>query len=153
MIIRQQVFHTFLGLCLSFFVAGNCFATMYKWVDEDGNTHYSEKPPAGDVEVETIKPPPKVDTDSAVKAFEEQKGEEARQEEAESKAAEEQANKDKDLALMKSNCETAKKNLESITANPRVFTRDEQGNRVRMGEEQRQAKIEAAKKDIAEFCK
>ena len=153
MINRQQIFHTILGLCLSFFVAGNCYAAMYKWVDEDGNTHYSEKPPAGDVEVKTIKPPPKVNTDAAVKAVEARKEAEAKQEEAESKAAEEKALDEKDKALMKANCETAKKNLASISDNPRVFTRDEQGNRVRMDEQQRQAKIEAAKKDIAEFCK
>lgn len=153
MINNQRIIHTIFGLGLSFFVAGNCYAAMYKWVDEEGNTHYSEKPPAGDVEVKTIKPPPKVDSDSAVKAVEERKEEEVKQKEAESKTAEEQAKKQQDAALMKQNCETARKNLESITANPRVYSTDEQGNRVRLGEDQRQAKIEAAKKDIAEFCK
>ena len=149
----KRILHNILGLCLLFFVAGNVYAAMYKWVDEEGNTHYSEKPPAGDVEVKTIKPPPKVDTDAAVNAVEERKEAEAEQKESESKSAEEQAKKQQDADLMKANCETARKNLESITDNPRVFTRDEQGNRVRMGEDQRQASIDAAKKDIAEFCK
>ncbi|MCG8614453.1 MAG: DUF4124 domain-containing protein, partial [Pseudomonadales bacterium] len=29
---------------------------MYKWVDEDGNTHYSQSPPPAGVEGTTIKP-------------------------------------------------------------------------------------------------
>ena len=53
------------------FAVGNCYAEMYKWVDADGQAHYSEKPPAGDVKVTTIKAPPKVDTEKALKELEE----------------------------------------------------------------------------------
>ena len=33
-------------------------AVTYKWVDEDGNTHYTQSPPPGDTKAETIAPAP-----------------------------------------------------------------------------------------------
>ena len=62
----------YLGLVISsvltfILVPQNSIARMYKWVDEDGNTQYTQSPPPGDIESEVIKPPPKVDTEAAEK--------------------------------------------------------------------------------------
>jgi len=149
----RRVFHYSLRLCLLFFIVGNCYAKMYKWVDEDGNTHYSEKPPAGDVEVQTVKPPPKVNTEKALKQQEENKKKSEEAKEEQTKSAEEKTKDEADKARQKANCETARKNLASVSANPRVYSVGADGERRRLGEEERQAKITAAQKDIAEFCK
>ncbi len=34
--------------------AGGVFAAPYKWVDKDGNVHYSDKPPPGNVKAEQV---------------------------------------------------------------------------------------------------
>ena len=63
-------------LCLivtGIFLSLSANAKMYKWVDEEGNVQYSQSPPNSDVTVEEIKPPSKVDTDSAQKQLEAQK--------------------------------------------------------------------------------
>ncbi|MGH2577901.1 MAG: DUF4124 domain-containing protein, partial [Actinomycetota bacterium] len=52
-------------LCAALCAAASpVFAEMYKWRDAEGQVHYSESPPPGRP-VETIKPPPKVDSTKA----------------------------------------------------------------------------------------
>jgi len=140
-------------LILLYFVAINCYATMYKWVDEEGNTHYSEKPPVGDVEVQTVKPPPKVDTDSALKELEAKENKLKEIDNDRAKQAETAAAENKPMEINKRNCETSRRNLASVNANPRVYSTDADGNRYKIGEDERQAKIAAAKEAIAKYCK
>ncbi len=140
-------------LILFYFVAINCYAEMYKWVDAEGNTHYSEKPPAGDVEVQTVKPPPKVDTESANKELEATKNKLKEIDKSRTKPAEDIAAENKQMEINKRNCETSRKNLASVNANPRVYSTDADGTRYKLGEEERQAKIAAAKEAIAKYCK
>ena len=140
-------------LILLYFVAINCYATMYKWVDEEGNTHYSEKPPVGDVEVQTVKPPPKVDTDSALKELEAKENKLKEIDNDRAKQAETAAAENERMEIDKKNCETARKNLASVNANPRVYGTDAGGNRYKLGEDARQAKITAANEAVAKHCK
>jgi len=56
------------AMCLLF---SSAHATLYKWVDADGNTHYTQQPPPGDIDSETIKPPPRIDTEGALKDLDE----------------------------------------------------------------------------------
>jgi hypothetical protein len=42
-------------------------ATMYKWVDANGKTIYSDQPPPGNIKSEIIKPPPPPDNPDAVR--------------------------------------------------------------------------------------
>ena len=140
-------------LILLYFVAINCYATMYKWVDEEGNTHYSEKPPVGDVEVQTVKPPPKVDTESANKALEGKQNKLKEIDNDRAKQAEAVAAENERMGIDKKNCETARKNLASVNANPRVYGTDADGTRYKLGEDARQAKIAAANEAVAKYCK
>ena len=54
-------------LLWGFIFSGTVVAELYKWVDADGNTHYTQSPPPDGIAVDTIKPPPKVNTESAKK--------------------------------------------------------------------------------------
>ena len=49
-----------LGLIALLLMSATADAKMYKWVDDEGNVHYSQTKPDADTEVQTIKPPPKV---------------------------------------------------------------------------------------------
>ncbi len=139
-------------LVLLFFVAFNTHAEMYKWVDEEGNTHYSQSPPPGDVEVQTIKPPPKVKSDTAAESQDDSEDKTDASGAEDKISAENQAALDKNAEINKRNCEIAKKNLVTVKDNPRVFSTDADGTRRRIGEDERQEKIAAAQKAIADYC-
>ena len=129
-------------------------AAMYKWVDKDGQTHYTQYPPPDeDIQVETIQPPPDVDTAGARKELEQKQEKIESIEEERSKSAEEAAEKAKLSALNKANCDLARDKLNQLNNIPRVYGTDAEGNRVRLGEDERQARIAEARKDIKEWCK
>jgi hypothetical protein len=135
------------------FVCSTAFAATYKWVDEDGITHYTQKPPAGGIESETIKPPPSVHRDTGTRTLEEgqqllEEGREnrAKQAEARQRAADEKARQ-------KKNCEIARARLRSLTYRPRVFFVQPDGTYVRADEETRQVEIAKANESIKEACK
>ena len=138
-------------LLLLLFVAGSASAAMYKWVDEDGNTHYTQSPPPGDVQAETIAPPPDVNTKQAVEKLQQQQEKAGEFEKQRQEAAEEQRKKDEEISRKKSNCEMARKRLASYEQ-PRVKFVQEDGTRVRATEEERQEQIKKSQEMIDEFC-
>ncbi len=132
---------------------GQAAAEMYKWVDENGQVHYSQLPPPG-AKAETVKPPPKVDTEQAVDELKaREKGFDERRK-AEAKQAETTVKKEEEAAAKQKNCEIAKRNLEGMEAAPqKSFKTDANGNRVRLTEEERQKEIAEMQKIIARDCK
>lgn len=132
--------------------ASASYAGMYKWVDGDGNTHYTQSPPPGDIKGKSIKPPPKVDPEHSrnqLKARQDllESNRKQRQETAE-KAGKEKTETAAGLAA----CEKAKAILASFQR-PRVNEVDSEGNRVRISEEKRQTNIANAQKKVGESCK
>ncbi len=47
-----------LALALTLCVAVPASAQMYKWVDSNGQVHYTDKPPPGNIKTEKLRPPP-----------------------------------------------------------------------------------------------
>ena len=134
-----------------FTYTGYAPAAMYKWVDKDGNVNYSQSPPPGS-KADIVKPPPRVDTNQAIKQFKErnkQFDERVKARQQESKKASQKADK---KAKMKKNCDIAKGRVQQLVNGYQMSTYDKEGNRIRMTEDQRQAKIAQAKKDVAEHC-
>lgn len=127
-------------------------ARMYKWVDKDGNTHYTQKPPPEDIDGEVIKTQQSSDHDSAIEALK-------KQEEGFSKRrggrlkAEEEAEQQKQLdQQMKERCEQSKKRLASYQQ-PRVNIKNQDGSVRRAPEEERQAEITKSHEYIKKYCK
>ncbi|MFT5425501.1 MAG: hypothetical protein ACI9ZT_000432 [Gammaproteobacteria bacterium] len=126
-------------------------AALYKWIDDEGNTTYSEKRPP-DVEVEEISPPPKPPTDagevenldSVLKKASE--NDERRKEKAEDARIEEENKK-----INKKNCEIAKNNLASYVR-PQVRVEQEDGTRAIATEEYRQEQIAKSNEMVKEYC-
>ena len=138
-------------LLLLLFMTGSVSAAMYKWVDEEGNTHYTQSPPPGDIQGETIAPPPDVDTKQAIQNLKEQQQQSDDYLKQQQDAADVQKKKDEDAARKQANCEMAKKRLASYTE-PRVKFVQPDGTRVRATEEERQAEIKKSQDMIDEFC-
>ena len=126
-------------------------AGLYKWVDADGHTHYSEFPPAGQ-QAEELKPPPPVDTNAAVEALKAQKDALQRQRETADKAAQEAAKKQAEADQKKKQCESARRELDRLQNAQRIYTTDKDNNRVRLGEDQRQEQIKKTEKSIKHNC-
>ena len=129
-------------------------ARMYKWVDADGNTHYTQSPPPDGVTTEDVKLPASVNLDNkeAVNAFEAQQ--KKQQESAETKQKDEKVlNREAEhTALKKDNCRKSKAKLENVQNTGRIRAVDEYGNIVRATEEERQRRIKEAQENIKKWC-
>ena len=135
-------------------LAGNVQAGMYKWVDKNGNTVYSQQPPEDIDNYETIKGLPGPKTRAVITPSNEpktlypsvqKKGSEEETESGNSK--EDKARRDE---LRAKNCESAKKHLDAYTVYRRFPDKD--GKMVVVTEQDRQKKISEAKEAIKEFC-
>ena len=126
-------------------------ATAYKWVDEDGNTHYTQTPPPGDTPGEAINRPPRVDTEAAqgeIKALTERadKLQAERVEKAEQRR--QQLAQEAERATL---CQQARASQASYER-PRVNEVMADGSRRVMGEEERQAGLARAGTLVSKFC-
>ncbi len=126
-------------------------AQVYKWQDEKGETHYSQTPPPGapahrlqlhGTPRHAGQPDPHLK--QRLEAFDRRRQQE---QEAQHKRAEtaEQA------ALRKQNCASARSNLQTLESHGQIKLKEGEAYRI-LSEEERQAKIAEARKQIDEFC-
>lgn len=132
-------------------LTGLAEAATYKWVDKDGNVHYSQQPPAG-TNYEKLKiktPQPSTDSSAADKpaatSTPASGGTENKRTEA---VIKEEVAKGKEIR--EKNCEQAKKSLELYTVYRRV--RDKDGTVVYLDDNERAKRIEESKNAVKEFC-
>lgn len=142
---------TVIGLICSLGFSPVLTAAMYKWVDVDGNTHYTQSPPPDGVEGDTIKPPSKVDVKGAQKSLEKQQKKADSYQKKREKKAEELAKREADAAQDNKNCEISRSNAASLER-PRVDLEDEQGNSYRAPEEERLQRLQKAREDVKKYC-
>lgn len=129
-------------------------AAMYKWTDENGKTVYSQNPPpTGAVEKIQTAPTPTQSVTEAQKKLQEQlqRIEDRREDRRLAKDKETEASTK--AGLMARNCETARKNLESLGGPPNRMTRMADGSYKRLTPEERQKQTEEANKQIRENCR
>ena len=129
-------------------------AKLYKWVDENGVTQYTQTPPPK-ADFTQVKPPskPAVDPQRAqdkqeirLDAFQQRRDDAAKgKAEADKKAAKK--------AEKIAKCKKARKNLTFLQTHNRVRTTDKDGNATLIGEEKRQEKIKQANDAIKAYCK
>lgn len=124
---------------------------MYKWIDAEGNTHYTQSPPPDGIEGESIKPPTRVDTESAVKALDKQKQATDKLREGRITAKEEKQKAEEDALAQLQECEQAKKRLASYQR-PRVNIINEDGSQRTIPEEERQAEIKKSQAYVDKAC-
>ena len=134
----------------SAFLATAASAKVYKWVDENGQVHYGEKP--GNTQAEQVQirtnettTPRAIDQDKLDKAEGKEKG----QVEAPKEPEEPKMSKKEKRKL----CNEANSDLSAIMSRGRLREIDEKGEYTYLTEEQRQQRISAAKKKQKEFCR
>lgn len=137
------------ALCMaSVLLANPSFAAkIYKWVDEDGITHFSEHPPKN-TQTTVIKPKvghsEPVNYDSGAPADDKTAAEAAAQRQAEEDLA--QALKDP------TRCEAARKNMETLQNFGRVKVKGEDGEFHYLSPEEQQERIQSTQQAIDESC-
>lgn len=138
--------------------AVNAHAGLSKWVDAEGNVHYSDMPPPANVQAKTLRTAPAQvpnagSAPAAAKTYVEREAElkktQLAKKEAEAKAAEQKAAAEARAA----NCAAAQKNLRTLQNMPRISEIDESGERVFVSDEQRQQRIEKAQQTVSSVCK
>jgi uncharacterized protein DUF4124 len=121
--------------------ASSASAGLYKWVDNEGNVHYSQKRPR-DKQYKRIKAPAPA-PESSKPLYQSSK----QNKKAGNVVASETAKNEK---IRATNCAKAKKNLNSYTVYRRI--RDKDGKVTILDDKVRAQRIEDAKKAISEYC-
>lgn len=144
------------------FASSFCYAGIYKWVDDQGNTHYSQQKPANapvlkmDVnmhaprDASSYKRPgandPEADPENPDDPEAKNKAAEA---EKPKEPAETAAQKKQRLAA----CAQARKSLATMQNSGRVRSKDKDGNISYLSDEQKSAQIKTKRDLIAKRCK
>ncbi len=140
------------GVVLLACLSAPVMAEIYKWVDAEGNVHYTQNPPPDGVEAALIKPPPRVDAAAAEEALKEKlEGIDSRAD-ARRKQAAEQQQADAKMKARERRCADAKRRRDSYRA-PRVNAIAKDGTYTRLPEEQRLSELKKTNDYISEHCK
>jgi len=139
---------------LTFIASAPLTAKSYRWVDENGVTVYSQKPPpSGNATEIKPPPPPAIPPEEAQRRLDAQRQKlEDLREDRELKKKESSEQK-AEAQRKKSNCEAAQKNLAGLISRPHARIKGEDGKYSYLTDEARQKKIEEAKQHIQENCK
>lgn len=132
---------------LGLFLSTTLQAATYKWTDEKGDVHYSQRPPPGkQYEKIKIDKPPRPSGTTPAPSYSSPSSSSG---DAGSKAVEDEVAKNEEFR--KKNCEAAKKNLKVYQVYSRV--KGEDGKIRVVSPKEREEKIQASKDAIREFCK
>ena len=137
-------------LAVTLTVAATASAEIYRWTDDQGNTHYSDKPPATQAEILDIEskrtdpeyiarltapPEPNPQRETIIAAEEERERIEAERTETRQR-----------------NCERAQKAFNSLLSATRIYEPLPDGERRYLNEEEVEQRKVAAQADIDEWC-
>jgi hypothetical protein len=145
-------------LILLMLASTNTYAAIMKWVDEQGQVHYSDRLPPPEVMPRTLREDSNAQDSassgaSATKTIAEReaelKKEKAEKQSAADKAAQKKAAED----ALRANCATAQDNLRSLQSGVRIMEVNANGERSYIDDAQRQQRIAKAQQDIKDYCK
>lgn len=135
-------------------------AGVFRWVDEEGNVHFGDAPPAKQDCQEVI-----VDKEPATRAQEQEQAkqrwdkiiqEQERRRAARLKRAEDQRAllkaKKQEKAVREQRCHLARHNLQALLTRRPVYRLNQEGERVYVDDEQRTSEVRRTKEEIEEYC-
>lgn len=142
------------GILLLFISTSLNAGEIYRWVDERGQVHFSDKPVGSDAETLVLPATPASNAaptqqhrqerqQRLLRAFEEER---IKQREIQARARAEREQRQR-------RCHQVRDNLRSYTQAGGIYDLDENGNRVYMEEAQRQAYIAQWQQAVARWCR
>lgn len=135
----------------------NSHAALNKWVDADGNVHYSDTAPP-DVKVEKLRGSAAPGTATAVsgvaaqKTLAEREAEWKKSQKSKEEAAQKAAREQEAALVKQKNCEIARNNLTTLENSPAIVTYNEKGERTVMDDASRKQNTAEARKSVSSFC-
>ena len=146
-------------LVLMLLACTNAHAAISKWVDADGQVHYSDEPPPANVVQKTLR----ADDDTqdiqgssgaaAPKTLAEREADLKKAEIAKKKAAESAAQKQAETAAQQANCANAQQNLRTLQSGIRIMEADANGQPGYISDADRAQRVANAQNDISTYCK
>ncbi len=137
-------------------LAGTAMAgDIYKYVDEDGNIHYGDRPSGEATEQRMALASRSTDSASVDARIEQRLERDAQREEARQERAaekEEAAAVREEAEKRAARCEESRARLQSYDAALRLYKQDENGERVYLDDAQRAAAEKRARDAISEYC-
>jgi hypothetical protein len=127
-------------------------AEVYKWKDAEGNVHYSETPPPGDIETETVETTAGGASAKQLKRLHDLRLQLNKSDQQQAKEAEARQKKREFQEIKAENCDNSRAKLQKLQTAGRLRSVDESGNVTRTTEEEHAARIKAAEANIEKWC-
>ena len=128
---------------------------IYKWVDENGEVHFDDRPGSGNkekIKVKTTETSSSPDTELQKRVEQEKKLLEIYKEERQEKNLKKAEQREEKKKLEK-RCAQAKDYQKNVDASSGLYDLDEKGERVILGDEEKNAKVKELKEFIKNNCK
>ncbi len=145
---KKRLVSRIIAAALCLFVLSPLQAGVYKWVDENGQVHYGERPGNTGAEKVTIR----TNETTKPRAISKTDGDDEEQAEVPAKPEKPKVTKEEKRKYRKY-CNEAKSDLTLIATRGRMREINAKGEYVYLGDEQKQQRISAAKKKKRTFCK
>jgi hypothetical protein len=126
-------------------------AEIYKWVDDDGKTNYTQLPPPSGYEWEAVREAPSPGVAPAPPATELQQRYEEQQKDRENDAAVAGQEK-KNADIRKLNCDAATRNRAALELGGNRLYQTADGEYLRLTGKEQQQRIDQAKEQIKKYC-
>ena len=147
-----------LGLLMGLLLIMPVQAEVYKWTDEQGQVHYSDKPPEQDTPTYQLRTPATNNSTSSHESLTESQRRARQKKLSESLEADrrekEQAEtvRKEQRAKREHNCKVARAELNATKKYNKIFEYDQQGNRVYYDEAKKQQYLESKRAAVRQWC-
>lgn len=140
------------------FISTNAFSAPIKWVDANGQVHYSDIPPPPDANTKILRTTSNItgstgstpsSAPAAPKTIAEREVELKKQQQAKKEAAAKTAKQQADSEAKKTYCDGLHQNLKALQEGIRMMEVDADGNRSFVDDERRQQRIAKTQQDIS----
>jgi len=143
----------------------NGYGAISKWVDSDGNVHYSDQAPSSETKAKILRSTPDTEgttgasgitatsAPAAPKTLAEKDAELKKKQKEKQEAADKIGKEQATAEATKAYCTTAQQNLRTLQEGIRMVEVGADGKRSYMDDSQRQQRIEKTQEDIKTYCK
>lgn len=147
-------FSLLFGSALLILASASSAAKFYKWVDDNGVTHYGANPPQGVVAKEVnTRANASSDQDRAIEALEAKRDQAAKEREKAAKAAEEaRREKTEPEAVQQERCEQYRKNLDILLNKPTVRQENPETGEMEVIDQEKREEILKKTREALEQC-
>ncbi|MEW6314336.1 MAG: DUF4124 domain-containing protein [Pseudomonadota bacterium] len=130
-------------------------AQIHKWVDVDGNVHYTDQPPPKEIKGQILKIPDRATTDGTLpgKSTAEQEMEFRKRRVEQEETATKQQQEETAAREGAANCAQATQQLNALRGGARMTRFNEQGEQVFLDDSARQEAIKQTQKAVDSWCK